>query len=271
LKNLQEGSGQRRARRTVTLRRTGAVRLFEAEPGLCRELDDDVAARLSRHVLAEVAVLDRGQWDPGAEELGKYPLFGLLILEGAVVRRVTVGQRHGAELMGEGDLIRPDQEDADRYAVVPQTAVWSVLAPTRVALLDHDLVAGMAGVPGVLPELAGRAIDRSRALALRLAISQIPNLADRLHLLLWHLADRWGRQENGCVRLGLRLSQDLLADLLSARRTSVNAALADLTRKGAVENRDGVWALCGDPPGELLNTRRIVSPLTVRAPTDPDF
>jgi CRP/FNR family transcriptional regulator, cyclic AMP receptor protein len=248
VKDLQETSGQRGARRAVALQRAGAVRLLEADPDLSRHLTSDESARLRRHVLAEVGTLERGRWNPLAEDFGGRPLFGVLVLDGALVRRVTVGQRHGAELLGEGDLIRPHQEDADGYASVAQTAEWSVLAPARLAVLDHDLIAGLAGVDGVLPELAARALNRSRALALRLAITQIPNLAKRLHLMLWHLADRWGRQEDGCVTLGLRLPQDLLADLLSAQRTSVNAALAELVGQGAIENRDGTWALCGDPP-----------------------
>jgi hypothetical protein len=149
--------------------------------------------------------------------------------------------------------------------MVSQTAAWSVLAPTRLAVLDHDLIAGLAGVDGVLPELAGRAINRSRALVLRLAITQIPHLADRVHLMLWHLADRWGRRENGSVTVGLRLPQDLLAELVSAQRTSVNSALRGLARRGVIESRAGVWVLCGDPPGELY--AHGIGSVTVALPT----
>jgi CRP/FNR family cyclic AMP-dependent transcriptional regulator len=228
------------------------VRLFEADPNLCRELDGDAQMRLARHVLAEALTLERGHWDPRAEQLGGRAIFGLLVLDGALVRRATVGRRRGAELLGEGDLVRPQQEDTDGYATVSQSATWSVLAPTTLALLDQDLIAGLAGVGGVLPELAARALNRSRALVLRLAITQIPQLVDRVHLMLWHLADRWGRRENGSVTLGLRLPQDLLAELVSAQRTSVNSVLQELVRRGAVESRGGIWILRGDPPGELL-------------------
>ena len=234
------------------LERAGSVRLFDADPALCRDLETDLATRLARHVLAEAVTLERGHWDPHAEDFDGRALFGLLVLEGALARRVTVGQRCAAELLGEGDLIRPHQEDTDGYATVSQTAAWSVLAATTLAVLDHDLIAGLAGVGGVLPELAGRALNRSRALVLRLAIAQIPHLADRVHLMLWHLADRWGRRENGSVTVGLRLPQDLLAELVSARRSSVNAALKALARSGVIDTRDGIWVLRGDPPGEVL-------------------
>lgn len=209
-------------------------------------------AHVTRHVLADVRSLERGRWSPAAEGFDARGLFGLLVLDGMLVRRVAVGRRYAAELLGEGDLIRPDQEDADPYATVAQSAEWRVLSPVRVAVLDHELVTGLAGLAGVLPELAGRAIQRSRALVLRGAIGQIPNLADRVHLVLWHLADRWGQRDRGAVTLRVQLDQNLLAELASAKRTSVNAALRELCDRGAVESRGGYWALWGEPPGDLL-------------------
>jgi hypothetical protein len=242
----------RSARTAVALKGAGAVRLLEADPDLGSDLPGDAVQRLRKHLIAEARTLDRGTWRPEAEDFGERALFGLLLLGGVVTRRVAAGRRHGAELLGQGDLIRPHQGDADEYAIVAQTAQWHVLETASVAVLDHDLISGLAGLPGVLPRLAARAIDRSRALVLRLAITQNPNMSERVHLLLWHLADRWGRREAGQVLLGLRLSQDLLGELLGAHRSSINAALHDLTERGAIERRAGTWALCGDPPGDLL-------------------
>jgi CRP-like cAMP-binding protein len=235
----------------VALERVGQVRLFEADPALARNLAADVVARLSPHVQAEVAVLARGNWS-SHEERFDGGLAGLLVLDGLLVRRVTVGRRHTAELLGEGDLIRPQQGDCDEYANVAQSARWTVLAPARVALLSDDLLTAVAGLDGIVSELLGRAVERSRALALRLAITQTPSMADRVHLLLWHLADRWGWREGPCVVVGVHLPQDLLADLLGAHRSSVNSALHDLVERRVIEDRRGSWALCGEPPGELL-------------------
>ncbi|MDQ3934171.1 MAG: helix-turn-helix domain-containing protein [Actinomycetota bacterium] len=242
----------RAPRNAVALKPAGAVRLFEADPDLAGDVPEEIAPRLRRHVIVEVCTLERGPWQPLHEDLAGRAPFGLLVLEGALTRRVAAGRRHAAELLGRGDLIRPDQPDADEYAVVAQQARWSVLERAELALLDHDFVAGVAGIPGVLPRLAARAIDRSRALVLRLAIAQIPNMPERVHLLLWHLADRWGRREAGSVVLQLRLPQDLIAELLGAHRSSVNSALHDLAERGVIERRGVAWALCGDPPGDLL-------------------
>ncbi len=71
-----------------------------------------------------------------------------------------------------------------------------------------------------------------------------------------HLADRWGRREHGTVVLSLRLTQGLLAELVSARRTSVNTALKQLVAHGTLERRGTArWALRGDPPDHLLSGR----------------
>jgi len=87
-----------------------------------------------------------------------------------------------------------------------------------------------------------------------MAIAQLPSLEQRLHPLLWHLADRWGRREQGAVVISLRLTQSLLAELISAQRTSVNTALKQLIAHGTLERRGTArWALRGDPPGHLLS------------------
>jgi CRP-like cAMP-binding protein len=170
------------------------------------------------------------------------------------VRRTTVANRHSAELLGQGDFLRPQQPDSDHYAIVTQQATWQALDEVHLALLSQDLINALAVLPGVLPELAARAIQRSRALALRLAIAQLPNLEQRLHLLLWHLADRWGRREHGAVTISLPLTQTLLAELISAQRTSVNTALKHLIAHGTVQRHaTNRWALRTDPPGHLLS------------------
>jgi CRP-like cAMP-binding protein len=175
------------------------------------------------------------------------------LLDGIIVRRVTLAGRRSAELLGAGDLIRPHQAACDPYALVASRAEWQTLHPVRAARLDEDLTRGLATLPGVLSELAARAVERSRALAVRMAIAQIPNLEARIELLLWHLADRWGRRERGKVTLPVRLPQGLLAELACAHRTSVNSALRELVCRGVVESQGtGRWALVGDPPAACV-------------------
>jgi hypothetical protein len=82
-----------------------------------------------------------------------------------------------------------------------------------------------------------------------LAIAQIPSLEARLEVLLWHLAERWGVRGRDAVVLQLPLTQQLLAELACARRTSVCAAVGALDASGRIGRRPGRrLALLGSPP-----------------------
>src|SRR5689334_19768010 len=73
----------------------------------------------------------------------------------------------------------------------------------------------------------------------------------RLHMLLWHLAARWGRVRSDGTVLRVRLTHAVLADLVAARRPTVTTALSDLARRGLVKTDGETWVLSGEAPGEL--------------------
>ena len=56
----------------------------------------------------------------------------------------------------------------------------------------------------------------------------------RLHMLFWHLAARWGRVRSDAVRLPLKLTHNVLADLVAARRPTVTSALSELAKQDLV-------------------------------------
>jgi CRP/FNR family cyclic AMP-dependent transcriptional regulator len=72
-----------------------------------------------------------------------------------------------------------------------------------------------------------------------------------LLLLLWHLADRWGRVTPDGVRVALGVTHQTLADLVAARRPSVTTALQQLARQGLLGRDGDAWLLLGDPPLSL--------------------
>jgi CRP-like cAMP-binding protein len=74
----------------------------------------------------------------------------------------------------------------------------------------------------------------------------------RLHMMLWHLAERWGRVGSEGVLLPLALTHAVLSDLVAARRPTVTTALAELYRQELVRDLPRGWLLLGEPPGELL-------------------
>ena len=80
----------------------------------------------------------------------------------------------------------------------------------------------------------GRALERSRSLAINMAIIHQARVNVRLLMLLWHLADRWGRVRSEGVALPLHLTHSVLADLVAARRPTVTSALSELARQELV-------------------------------------
>ena len=104
--------------------------------------------------------------------------------------------------------------------------------------------------------LVERALERSRNLSIAIAIVHHPRVELRLHMLLWHLADRWGQVRPDGIAIPIRIAHTLLADLIAAQRPSVSTAISELTRRGLViPIESGGWVLRGNPPGELVKLR----------------
>ncbi len=186
------------------------------------------------------------------------------MLSGLLIRRVGIDARFGAELLGEGDLLRPWQGE-DEPPTLPVTTGWRVLEPTRMAVLDEAFARRMARYPPLSGRIAGRALKRSRDLAVNMAIVHQARVDVRLHMLFWHLAARWGRVRSDGVSLPLRLTHNVLADLAAARRPTVTTALSELAKRDLVHAVEGGWLLLGEPPGELLELAPVPPNLTANA------
>jgi hypothetical protein len=177
---------------------------------------------------------------------------GILVLSGLLVRRVGIDGRFGAELLGEGDLLRPWQLESVS-ATLPLEMGWSVVVPARLALLDDAFVQRcIPRFPELASQFVARAMQRARNLAVNMAIVHQARVDSRLHMLLWHLAGRWGRVRPEGIVVPFRLTHSLLSDLVAARRPTVTSALSDLSRRGLVLAGGDQWLLVGEPPRELL-------------------
>jgi CRP/FNR family cyclic AMP-dependent transcriptional regulator len=199
----------------------------------------------TRRCVATELTLPKGYWDPGDDALAARDGFGLLMLDGLLVRRVGTHGRFGAELLGAGDLLRP-WENGGEDLTPPFQVLFTVAEEARIAVLDGDFAARAARYPSIAANLAGRAMMRSRTLAIGMAIAHYPQIRRRLLLLLWHIADRWGRVTPEGVRIPLHLPHELLADLVAARRPAVTTALGQLADEGlVVRDRRGLL-LTGD-------------------------
>ena len=217
----------------------GDVELAELVPAEHRE-----AARQAS--VTTVVDVGPGRWNARREADRARDGYGLLVLEGVLLRRVGAAGRYGAELLAAGDLLRPwefDGEDSLGF----ETG-WRVLVPTRLAVLDLAWTERMGRYPKVGPALAGRALGRSRRLTAMMAIAQQPRLDDRLWMLFWELADRYGRVHADGVHVDLPLTHEVLSHLVAARRPSVSGALTKLAEQGRLSRNGRGWVLHGEPP-----------------------
>ncbi len=229
----------------------GAVNVLEEDPDLFRHLPDSQLDQARRDAVARLLVVETGQWSAPEEMPDEAGSLGLLVLEGVLVRSVSLAGREGLELLGAGDLVRPrlERSGSSNVTMVVPTVRWWALTPARLAVLDARFTTRMCGYPEVIGELSRRLERRSSTLAMRFAIIQQPRLSERLHLLLWHLADRFGRVPARGMVLSLPLTHELLAQLVGARRPSVSRALKELERDEIVLRRpDGSWWLSPRSP-----------------------
>lgn len=192
---------------------------------------------------------------------------GLLVLGGLLIRRVGVGSGFGAELLGQGDLLRPWQGEGAASSLA-RTTGWRVLEPARIAVLDKPAAIRFARYPELTGRLVARALDRARNLATTTAIVHHTRVEARLQMLFWHLAERWGRVRPDGVIVPLHLTHSMLADLVSARRPSVSTGLSELARRGLIRRDGSDWLLSGEPPGELLQLQPVDVPLVDVPPAD---
>ena len=162
---------------------------------------------------------------------------GLLIIRGHLASRTVIAGRSSLEILGPGDVAQP-WCDRRSGAIAGATASWSALDEVSALVLDRRFQQTAARWPDLLAEIMNRALRRADRLAADRAVDQMPKLAERLHLVLWRLGQRFGRVTPEGVRLPVRLSHQHLAELCSAQRPSVSQALGVLTRNGQVTKLD---------------------------------
>ena len=237
------------------------ISIVDADPDLAEQLDAAQLERARRDAIARVQRLSPGVWDAEAALEHDSHHRGFMLVDGLVSRDVEVMGRRCVELLGHGDVMRPWSWDSEGSHVQAEVG-WTVLEPTRLAVLDHGLVVRIVPWPQIGVELFNRGTRRAHHLAVALAISHHQRVDDRLLLTLWHLAERWGRVHTDGIVVPLPLGHQRLADLVGAHRPSVTTALGELVRAGALSRRDnGDWVLHGAPP-EQLRHHKLAAALT---------
>jgi len=187
--------------------------------------------------------LDPGPWQP--PRTAAWLRTGYLVVSGMLLRRVLVGGGRSVELLGADDLLLPARDEPASFTRVE----WEVVRPSSLAVLDLRSDSPLTRRPGITAAVVSRAIDRSRSFAMQSAIMSIVGIDERLRILLWALAERWGRPIPGGAEIDLDVPQGVLAEMVGARRPTVSQALGELCERGLLESPGpGRWILRGDPP-----------------------
>src|ERR687895_154822 len=134
--SVGHANGTARARQALS---PPSVAVFQEVPELLREICPEERPEVSR-LRVQVTVVDRGPWHPPVPRNGARTHLGLLVLEGLVLRRVTLGERKGAELLGAGDLLQPWVRQMP-YDTLDAEPGWEVLERARLAILDRRVAA----------------------------------------------------------------------------------------------------------------------------------
>jgi hypothetical protein len=227
----------------------GVARVLEEDPDLYDRVPDPERPRAVAEAIARVQTLDLGMWDEPDSPEDHRDGFGLLVLDGLLARRVTLGRFDCTELLGQGDLLRPWSFAGGSPASVPSKVTWNVVEPVRLAALDRRFAVSVAPWPEVTASLMDRIVQRARWLAFQLAVCHVVRVDTRLLLMMWQFADRWGRMTRDGARVSLPVTHSVLASVVGARRPSVTTALGRLQGHGLIERLpDGAWLLHGAPP-----------------------
>lgn len=254
------GGESRAATRSHVPAQGGAVyeqrgSLLDLDPDLGAELGGEEAATARKWLHVPLVRIPTGASEVD-ELLERAEAAAALVVAGVLVHRVTLAGHTAAELVGPGDVItRAPDEQLTHPVLMPEVA-WSCEEGATLVLIAERMKPSFARWPALDRAFEERHAARLARLATLHAIAQIPRAEERLLLLLWLLAERFGRVTGEGVVLDLSLRYRLIGELIGARRSTVSLAMKDLRERGLVVIRsDGGLVLPEPPPDAPLAAR----------------
>ena len=131
------------------------ISIIDADSDLADLLDDQEVEQARRQTVTPVRQLSPGPWEAAEAFEADQHHQGFLVIDGLLSREVDVLGRRCVELLGPGDVLRPWTWDPDGLHVHAEVG-WMVLEPTRLAVLNHQLVLRMNPWPQLGLELFAR-------------------------------------------------------------------------------------------------------------------
>ena len=216
------------------------------------ELDPDLGARLApgewerarQAVRGRPVALQGGACDLRALTEDGAPLLGFLVIDGMICHEAMLADRRLIEFIGPGDILQPAERNAPPGVRGVGEPSLTVINDAVVVALGSAFIRAATRWPPLLLEAVARLERRRARLAAQALIVHLPQARDRLLLILRHLGERWGRVTPDGLHLPLRLTHDLLGQLIAARRPTVTLAIRELEAEHHVGRReDGSWVL----------------------------
>jgi len=225
--------------------RVPIVHLLRADPDLAEDMPPEAREAAMEAIRVRTFKVPKGRWKPPELEHGAT---GLLLLDGLMVRTLTLGRVSSSEVVGPTDIIRPWENDL-LPSLAPGVTDWRVLEQARVGLLDARATQLVGRWPELCAAIGGRLLRRSRSLAYLMAAQHFIRVEDRLLATLWHLASMWGRVTPQGTVVPFRLTHEMLASIIGAQRPTTTTAIHSLSRQERLARDDRrYYVLLGDPP-----------------------
>ena len=216
--------------------------LLTADRDFAAAIPDEDRAAAQRALTLPCVSVERGE--PVSAQ--QADASAMVLVEGALWREIVVGRSVAPQVLGPGAVLLTEPPAGE---LLQSTADAAALVPSRLAVLDRRFLLAAARWPRLAVVAHHRLAEQERDLAVAAAIGGLPRVDDRLLLLLWHFAERWGTVVPGGVRVSLNLTHATLGRFVGARRPTVSLAVAELRERGELDrDTSGAWLLTGDPP-----------------------
>ena len=247
--------------------RDRAVRLLDIAPQLAEHLSESQAQAARTAILAEAIGIGRGPWDREAVACRANHPFGAVVVSGLLARTVDIGGYPGLDVAGPGDVVGVGEL---RHNTLPCGDSWIATVPTRIAVLDDRFLLAARRWPRLVSALFELLAEQRDRLMMQLVIAEQPRVEDRLLMLFWQLADRFGKVTPEGITIQLALTHEALGRLIGARRPTVTLALRMLGERGAIERKaDRSW-LVKELPEDTAVTAAVLSEGTQPRPLQPE-